>query len=156
MKKVGPSCVLYYNEGVSLFSRHHEGKPISRFFQVQSELDRMQYNELWNVQNILFFQQNSNVMDYLKRGNRMEPPEGCPASVNEIMQSTWNWDPNKRPTFQELLLKLCKLAETELKSWVAQLWNSKFKSLFWMYSTYETWSFMLQTKTEKLANEIMG
>lgn len=46
------------------------------------------------------------VVPYVENGHRMEAPEGCPPEVYELMQMSWELDPEKRPTFSEVLLKL--------------------------------------------------
>lgn len=43
-------------------------------------------------------------------GYRMNPPDGCPNAICDLMKSTWDINPEKRPSFSELnaqLLQLC-------------------------------------------------
>ena len=54
----------------------------------------------------------ADVMNYLETGNRMEAPDGCPPEVYEIMRKTWDWDPNKRPTFSEIRNQLVIMCST--------------------------------------------
>ena len=60
----------------------------------------------------LLFQPLSDVMSYLESGHRMEPPDGCPSEVYSIMKLAWDWDPMKRPTFEEIRSKLVVLCST--------------------------------------------
>ncbi|CAD5207350.1 unnamed protein product [Bursaphelenchus okinawaensis] len=39
------------------------------------------------------------VVRHIERGYRMEPPEACPASMNDLMTECWNLNPAERPTF---------------------------------------------------------
>jgi c-src tyrosine kinase len=39
----------------------------------------------------------------------MEAPEGCPTEIYDMMKQCWDLNPNKRPTFKELALKLHQL-----------------------------------------------
>lgn len=51
----------------------------------------------------------ADVLMHVERGYRMEAPEGCPRDVYTIMNSTWNIDPQARPTFADVCTKLNKL-----------------------------------------------
>ena len=56
-----------------------------------------------------FAQPLSDVVMHVERGYRMDPPDGCPSEVYEIMKEVWNLDAHKRPTFKEVLSKLDKI-----------------------------------------------
>lgn len=51
----------------------------------------------------------TDVVMHVEKGYRMEAPEGCPAEIYAIMKEAWEMDPEKRPTFHEVLLKLNNL-----------------------------------------------
>ncbi|XP_059168757.1 tyrosine-protein kinase CSK-like [Physella acuta] len=51
----------------------------------------------------------TDVVMHVEKGYRMEAPEGCPAEIYAIMKEAWEMDPEKRPTFHEVLLKLHNL-----------------------------------------------
>ncbi|XP_043833730.1 megakaryocyte-associated tyrosine-protein kinase isoform X1 [Dromiciops gliroides] len=48
------------------------------------------------------------VSEAVEQGYRMQPPEGCPASVYALMGSCWEAEPTRRPAFRKLLEKLAK------------------------------------------------
>lgn len=48
----------------------------------------------------------ADVMKHVESGYRMDPPEGCPVQMHNIMKRTWNLSPNDRPSFKELLTEL--------------------------------------------------
>ena len=49
---------------------------------------------------------NAEVLHQVEHGYRMQCPQGCPASLYEIMLECWHKDPMKRPTFETLQWKL--------------------------------------------------
>ncbi|KAM3180989.1 hypothetical protein ACTXT7_015227 [Hymenolepis weldensis] len=42
----------------------------------------------------------------LEKGTRMEAPQGCPDAVYQLMLDCWEWDSEKRPSFQEVYARL--------------------------------------------------
>ncbi|XP_021917496.1 tyrosine-protein kinase Abl isoform X5 [Zootermopsis nevadensis] len=44
----------------------------------------------------------TDVYHMLEKGYRMECPPGCPPKIYELMRQCWQWNPNDRPTFQEI------------------------------------------------------
>ena len=55
------------------------------------------------------FQPLADVVMHVERGYRMEAPEGCPKEIYDIMQQSWELNPEQRPTFSEVLVKLDNL-----------------------------------------------
>lgn len=49
--------------------------------------------------------------EHLKQGNRPDKPRLCPDEMYDLMKRTWAEEPEKRPTFQELLTRLTLLLE---------------------------------------------
>ena len=45
---------------------------------------------------------NSQIYNHLESGNRMECPNDIPDHVNDLMKHCWEWEPENRPTFQEV------------------------------------------------------
>ncbi|XP_039997295.1 tyrosine-protein kinase receptor TYRO3 isoform X2 [Xiphias gladius] len=45
---------------------------------------------------------NHELLDLLKSGHRLKPPEECDQKLYEVMQSCWDKEPNRRPGFREL------------------------------------------------------
>ncbi|GBP91767.1 Tyrosine-protein kinase Abl [Eumeta japonica] len=45
----------------------------------------------------------ADVYHMLEKGYRMECPPGCPPAVYDLMRSCWQWNPQDRPTFREIL-----------------------------------------------------
>ncbi|XP_014388962.1 PREDICTED: megakaryocyte-associated tyrosine-protein kinase isoform X5 [Myotis brandtii] len=48
------------------------------------------------------------VTEAVEKGYRMEPPEGCPGPVHTLMNSCWEAEPTRRPTFRKLAEKLAR------------------------------------------------
>ncbi|CAF4864631.1 unnamed protein product [Rotaria sp. Silwood1] len=46
------------------------------------------------------------VLINLKQGYRMEPPDGCPIEIGDIMRQAWHADSDRRPSFSEILGRL--------------------------------------------------
>lgn len=46
------------------------------------------------------------VVKHVEKGYKMEAPDGCPPEIYEIMKQSWNLDPEKRPTFASIFVKL--------------------------------------------------
>lgn len=46
------------------------------------------------------------LFEVIKRGERMKRPPSCPLNIYEVMETTWQTDPDKRPTFSEIVRKL--------------------------------------------------
>lgn len=42
------------------------------------------------------------ILNFLRSGNRLTKPEGCPKSIYEKMQKCWEWDREARPELVEL------------------------------------------------------
>lgn len=59
-----------------------------------------------------FLQPLADVVMHVERGYRMEPPDGCPKEIYDIMKSAWELAPAKRPNFSDVLVKLENLQAT--------------------------------------------
>jgi c-src tyrosine kinase len=46
----------------------------------------------------------------------MEPPDGCPLEVGDIMRQTWQADPDRRPSFTQVLERLKRLNSSLISS----------------------------------------
>lgn len=46
----------------------------------------------------------------------MEPPDGCPQEVAEIMRQSWHADPDRRPSFTQVLERLKRLNSLQISS----------------------------------------
>ncbi|CAH3174957.1 unnamed protein product [Porites lobata] len=46
------------------------------------------------------------VVDFLKSGQRLKQPDGCPDKIFEIMTSCWHPEPSARPSFSEIVTSL--------------------------------------------------
>ncbi|XP_046747462.1 tyrosine-protein kinase CSK isoform X1 [Diprion similis] len=51
----------------------------------------------------------ADVVKCVEKGYKMEPPDGCPPEVYEIMRQAWDLQPEKRPTFYDIKVKLGQL-----------------------------------------------
>lgn len=49
---------------------------------------------------------NQDTISALQNGYRLEKPKDCPDAIYQIICSCWNADPEKRPSFGELLDQL--------------------------------------------------
>jgi c-src tyrosine kinase len=58
----------------------------------------------------------NDVLLNLKQGHRMEPPDGCPLEVGDIMRQTWHADPDRRPSFTQVLERLKRLNSSLVSS----------------------------------------
>ncbi len=36
----------------------------------------------------------------------MDPPDACPTEIGDIMRQTWHTDPDRRPSFYQVLERL--------------------------------------------------
>lgn len=51
----------------------------------------------------------ADVVKHVEVGYKMEAPDGCPSEIYEMMRQAWDLNPLRRPTFQELKVKLLQL-----------------------------------------------
>ncbi|CAF0961771.1 unnamed protein product [Rotaria magnacalcarata] len=54
----------------------------------------------------------NDVLINLKQGHRMEPPDGCPQEVGDIMRQAWLADPDRRPSFDQVLERLRRISSS--------------------------------------------
>lgn len=54
------------------------------------------------------------VVPRVEKGYKMDPPDGCPAIVYEVMKKCWTLDPGHRPSFHQLREQLVHIKEKEL------------------------------------------
>ncbi|XP_053376681.1 hepatocyte growth factor receptor-like [Mercenaria mercenaria] len=52
---------------------------------------------------------NWDILRYLKAGRRLYKPDFCPDEMYRIMQQCWNWNPDERPLFGDLTIKIPEL-----------------------------------------------
>lgn len=58
------------------------------------------------------------VLAHLESGERMEPPQDCPRYIYSLMLDTWSTEPTRRPSFEEILLRLqCPLNGEDSENW---------------------------------------
>uniref|UniRef100_A0AC34Q2G8 Tyrosine-protein kinase n=1 Tax=Panagrolaimus sp. JU765 TaxID=591449 RepID=A0AC34Q2G8_9BILA len=50
------------------------------------------------------------VVRHIEQGYRMEPPEGCPIQISQLMKETWALEPQNRPQFSEIVIKLRRIS----------------------------------------------
>ncbi|XP_014600870.1 PREDICTED: tyrosine-protein kinase CSK-like isoform X1 [Polistes canadensis] len=51
----------------------------------------------------------ADVVKCVEKGYKMEPPDGCPPEVYDIMRQAWDLQPEKRPTFHDIKVTLGQL-----------------------------------------------
>lgn len=56
---------------------------------------------------------NSDVLHYLRKGNRMAAPPNCSDKIYKVMLDCWQEKPQKRPTFDDLKISIDNLANYE-------------------------------------------
>ncbi|XP_066930662.1 focal adhesion kinase 1-like isoform X2 [Clytia hemisphaerica] len=56
---------------------------------------------------------NEKVIGKIENGERLPLPQTCPINLYHIMTDAWNYEPSKRPTFQELKTKLGSIVHEE-------------------------------------------
>ncbi|CAF4280605.1 unnamed protein product, partial [Adineta steineri] len=49
------------------------------------------------------------VLINLKEGYRMEPPDGCPIEIGDIMRQAWHVNPERRASFNQILERLKRI-----------------------------------------------
>ena len=49
---------------------------------------------------------NTQVLGYIKQGQRLPHPTYCPLDIYKVMLSCWSGDPDIRPNFDEVLTKI--------------------------------------------------
>lgn len=49
------------------------------------------------------------MVKHVEMGYKMEAPDGCPTEIYEMMLKAWDLTAQRRPTFQELKVKLLQL-----------------------------------------------
>ena len=55
------------------------------------------------------------VIGKLENGDRLSLPPGCPVKLYSVMLQCWNYEPSKRPTFQDLKISLMQEYEQALR-----------------------------------------
>lgn len=53
-----------------------------------------------------FWLENRDVINQLEQGIRLPKPEECPPALYSLMTRCWSYDPQERPTFTELVVKI--------------------------------------------------
>ena len=46
----------------------------------------------------------------------MEPPDGCPQEIGDIMRQAWHADPDRRPSFSQVLERLKHITGSGISS----------------------------------------
>ena len=49
---------------------------------------------------------HKDLLHYLKSGDRMENPDSCPQYIYNLMLKCWEFIPDERPSFEEVLVDL--------------------------------------------------
>lgn len=60
----------------------------------------------------IFLQPLADVVKHVEVGYKMEAPDGCPIEIYDMMRQAWDLNPTRRPSFQELKIKLYQLKLT--------------------------------------------
>ena len=72
------------------------------------------------------FQPIQDVVRHIEQGYRMEPPEGCPLQISQLMSDTWALDPLSRPTFAEIVLRLKRISawtyKPQIPNIIIEIW----------------------------------
>lgn len=63
----------------------------------------------YHINSFISIQPLADVVKHVEVGYKMEAPEGCPPEIYEMMRQAWDLNPARRPTFQELKVKLLQL-----------------------------------------------
>jgi len=67
---------------------------------------------------------NEQVFEYVKDGGVLERPEGCPDRLFNLMESCWQFHPNKRPTFIEIIESLLPDVSLQIHVKIKQTGNN--------------------------------
>ena len=57
---------------------------------------------------------HKDIVPYLNDGERMKKPDICPDKVYEIMSKCWEYNPDDRPDFEELVATFTMYIEDEV------------------------------------------
>ncbi|XP_071808056.1 focal adhesion kinase 1-like isoform X2 [Asterias amurensis] len=58
---------------------------------------------------------NNDVIGRIENGERLPMPAGCPPTLYSVMTLCWSYEPSKRPTFQDLKLRLHEIRDEEVE-----------------------------------------
>lgn len=72
----------------------------------------MYFFKVWFAMLLLILQQLNDVLRKVEHGYQMDPPEGCPPQVYDLMKRAWNLKPDLRPTFHDVRILLGHLRST--------------------------------------------
>ena len=53
----------------------------------------------------------SQVYELLESGYRMQCPEGCPPAIYDLMRECWEWETEKRPSFDNISTSLNSMSD---------------------------------------------
>ncbi|XP_046634297.1 insulin-like growth factor 1 receptor [Daphnia pulicaria] len=67
---------------------------------------------------------NDQVLEYVKAGGVLQRPEGCPDRLFNLMESCWQFQPNKRPTFAEIIENILPDQQVPLKFTTVSYYHS--------------------------------
>ncbi|XP_046877361.1 protein tyrosine kinase 2 beta, b [Hypomesus transpacificus] len=68
-----------------------------------------------------FWLENRDVINQLEQGIRLPKPEECPPALYSLMTRCWSYDPQERPTFTELVVKISDVHKMEKEEEVERL-----------------------------------
>ncbi|XP_024909496.1 protein tyrosine kinase 2 beta, b isoform X2 [Cynoglossus semilaevis] len=72
---------------------------------------------VWEImsrgQQPFFWLENRDVINQLEQGIRLPKPENCPPALYSLMTRCWSYDHRERPSFTELVVKICDVHKME-------------------------------------------
>ncbi|KAM6954010.1 protein tyrosine kinase 2 beta, b [Aplochiton taeniatus] len=72
---------------------------------------------MWEItsrgQQPFFWLENRDVINQLEQGIRLPKPDDCPPALYSLMTRCWSYDPQERPTFTDLVLKISDVHKME-------------------------------------------
>ncbi|XP_038056830.1 focal adhesion kinase 1-like isoform X2 [Patiria miniata] len=85
---------------------------------------------------------NNDVIGRIENGERLPMPAGCPPTLYSVMTLCWSYEPSKRPTFQDLKLRLHEIQDEEVEQQESLMKQERRR-------VASTWGFPVSEHTEE-------
>ncbi|XP_022097090.1 focal adhesion kinase 1-like isoform X6 [Acanthaster planci] len=85
---------------------------------------------------------NNDVIGRIENGERLPMPAGCPPTLYSVMTLCWSYEPSKRPTFQDLKLRLHEIQDEEVEQQESLMKQERRR-------VASTWGFPVTEHTEE-------
>ncbi|XP_043918281.1 protein-tyrosine kinase 2-beta isoform X2 [Protopterus annectens] len=87
---------------------------------------------MWEIMSFgkqpFFWLENKDVIGIIEKGDRLPKPENCVPILYTLMTRCWNYDPNERPKFTELVCNLSDIYQMEVAAVKEQEKNNRHRA----------------------------